>query len=87
MTEYTWYSFEELVPNDKDWVLVADDRFETPKKALFKRDCGCDKLTYDDRTTGDVMYGDYKGFEHAYAWMPIPMMPTREQVEEGIWRG
>ena len=84
---FVWYSFEEFWPKDKDWVLVADDRFETPKKALFKNDCGCNYLTYDDKRTREESYGEYRLFEHAYAWMPIPPMPTREQIEKGVWRG
>lgn len=90
MTEYTWYSFEELVPVDKYWVLVADDRFKTPKKALFKYDIGASYLEYDDGITTDdtiLSGGSLRKFEHAYAWTPMPMMPTREQVEKGLWRG
>lgn len=79
-TTFTWYSFDELKPRDKSWLLVADDRYETPKKALFKEDCGCDTLFYDDGRTFDESYRMYGGFEHAYAWMPIPPMPTREMI-------
>ena len=78
---FIWYSFDELRPHDKDWVLVADDRFETPKKALFKKDA-CDTLRYEDKCTFDADYP----FEHAYAWMPLPPMPSREMVEKGVCR-
>ena len=73
---YTWYSPDELRPNDKEWVLVADDRFETPKKARYKRDA-VDRLDYDDGKTYDCD----RPWEHAYAWMPLPLMPTREMME------
>lgn len=76
---YTWYSFDEMEPDDKEWVLVADDRFETPKKALFKRDC-VDRLSYDDGKMGDADYP----WEHVYAWMPMPLMPTRPMVEGNV---
>lgn len=81
-TVYTWYSFDEMVPKDKDWVLIADDRFATPTKALFKEDCGAYLLRNIGHTNkSDADYGD--GFEHAYAWMPLPPMPTREQMLNG----
>ena len=77
-TKYIWYSFDELRPKDKEWVLVADDRFATPKKALYKNDC-VDQLCYDDGKTFD----EDLPFEHAYAWTPLPPMPTRRQMGRG----
>ena len=52
----------------------------TPTKALFKDDCGVYRLRNIGHTNkSDADYGD--GFEHAYAWTPLPPMPTREQMQ------
>lgn len=76
-TECEWRSlFYGEGPEDMDWVLVADDRFKTPKKARFKLD-SANTLSYDDGRTFDYDYP----WEHAYAWMPLPDMPTREMME------
>lgn len=83
---FTWHSFDEEHPEDKDWVLIADDRFQTPVKALFKDDCGTGRLLHighadlDDAT---YLGEDWGEFEHAYAWTPLPPMPTREQMRNG----
>ncbi len=77
--KFVWYSVDELLPKDKDWVLVADDRFKTPKKALFKQDC-VNRFSYDDGKTGDADYP----WEHVYAWTPMPTMPSRGMVEGNV---
>ena len=74
-TTCTWYSFDERTPEDHGWILIADDRFATPTKALFKNDCGVDILRNIGHTNKtDADYGS--GFDHAYAWTPLPPMPT-----------
>jgi len=82
---FIWYSFDELCPRDKEWVLIADDRFKTPVKAQFKDDCGRDELNHIGHL--DLFDESYRmpdgGFSHAYAWTPLPPMPTRRQMDGG----
>lgn len=76
---YIWYSFEELLPHDKEWILVADDRFSEPKKALFRKGA-----------VNDLYYNDGKFFhheapwEHVYAWTSMPIMPSPDIAEKGF---
>lgn len=63
-----WIKIEEQTPEDRQWVLVWDTGYETPKKAKYREE---GFFVFD---------GSCENSQEITHWMPLPKKP--KELEE-----